>query len=181
MNEEEKMTQSWIFVDCEAYGGCPRTGQLTEFGAVDFKTRRTFHGIILETTPNPENPAIPAAKGEVSPVKERAAFIAFEKWLRTLPPPWVFWSDNPAFDWQWINDGFWRYLNRNPFGHSARRIGDLYAGLVRDVRAASKWKKFRVTPHDHNPVHDALGNVEAVTAFLEAHLAPSAPEEQVHG
>jgi hypothetical protein len=163
------MTQSWIFTDCEAYGGCPRTGQLTEFGAVDFKTRQTFHGVIMLSKPDPKNPAIPLLLGPISLLHEEAAFLDFERWLRTLPPPWVFWSDNPAFDWQWINDGFWRHLGRNPFGHSARRIGDLYAGLVKDPHATSKWKRFRVTPHDHNPVHDALGNVEAVATFLKEH------------
>ena len=29
------------------------------------------------------------------------------------------------------------------------------------------WKKFRVTPHDHNPVHDAMGNVEAFETILK--------------
>jgi hypothetical protein len=46
----------------------------------------------------------------------------------------VFVSDNPAFDFQWINHGFWHALRGNPFGHSGRRIGDYYAGLVGDFR-----------------------------------------------
>lgn len=71
-----------------------------------------------------------------------------------------------AFDWQWINDGFWKTIGRNPFGHSARRIGDFYAGLVGDFNNASSWKKFRITPHDHNPVHDAMGNLEAFERLL---------------
>jgi hypothetical protein len=45
----------------------------------------------------------------------------------------IFISDNPAFDWQFINYYFHRFLGQNPFGFSARRIGDLYAGLVRDA------------------------------------------------
>ena len=78
----------------------------------------------------------------------------------------IFVSDNPAFDWQWINDGFWRTLGRNPFGHSARRIGDFYAGLVGDFTNSSSWKKLRSTPHDHNPVNDAMGNLEAFERLL---------------
>ncbi len=35
-----------IFVDCEApFGaGAPSVGDMTEFGAVEFKTKETFHG-----------------------------------------------------------------------------------------------------------------------------------------
>lgn len=76
------------------------------------------------------------------------------------------WSDNPAFDFQWINDGFWRHLGRNPFGHSARRISDFYAGLCGNVAKTQEWKALRITPHDHNPVHDAMGNAEGLARIL---------------
>ena len=42
----------------------------------------------------------------------------------------IFVSDNPAYDFQWINYGFHHAIGRNPFGHSGRRISDFYAGLV---------------------------------------------------
>jgi hypothetical protein len=61
-------------------------------------------------------------------------------------------SDNPAFDWQFINYYFHRFLGKNPSGFSARRIGDLNSGLVRDASKASERKKYRVTAHTHNPV-----------------------------
>jgi hypothetical protein len=38
---------------------------------------------------------------------------------------------------------------------------------VGDFRAASKWKKLRITKHDHNPVNDAMGNVEAFERILK--------------
>lgn len=74
-------------------------------------------------------------------------------------------SDNPAFDWQFVNYYLHRYAGRNPMGWSARRIGDLYCGLHRDVRAS--WKHLRKTRHDHNPLNDARGNAEALIAILE--------------
>jgi hypothetical protein len=87
----------------------------------------------------------------------------FESWLtkhsRGRP---VFVSDNLAFDWQFINYYFHRFLGRNPFGYSGRRIGDLYAGLVRDASKASEWKQLRATVHSHHPVDDAKGNAEAL-------------------
>jgi len=55
---------------------------------------------------------------------------------------------------------FHHFLNRNPFGYSSRRIGDLYCGLVSDTFA--QWKHLRKTEHTHNPVDDAMGNAEVL-------------------
>lgn len=135
---------SIVIVDVEA-GPAVGSGDMREFGAVEYRTMRTFHGRDAS----------------------RRTFAAFNGWLREVcdSRP-VFVSDNPAYDWQWINHYFWRYLSRNPFGWSARRIGDYYAGLVGDWQETSKWKKLRITPHDHNPVHDALGNAEALHRLM---------------
>jgi hypothetical protein len=79
-------------------------------------------------------------------------------------------SDNPAYDFQWINYGFDKYVGENPFGHSARRIGDFYAGLCRDFIKTQEWKELRITKHDHNPVNDAMGNLEAFEQLLQMAL-----------
>ena len=54
-------------------------------------------------------------------------------------------------------------MGRNPFGYSARRIGDLYCGMNKDMNKT--WKHLRKTVHDHNPVNDAKGNAEALIAM----------------
>lgn len=130
-----------IFVDCEGSGPAPtlNNAEKFEFGAVEYETRETFYG-----------------KGATKKV-----FQEFADWLGQFSGNPVFISDNPAYDWQFINYYFHLHLKFNPFGHSARRIGDYYAGLCRNWRATQKWKKFRQTRHDHNPVNDAMGNVEA--------------------
>ncbi|KUK49688.1 MAG: hypothetical protein XD75_0316 [Parcubacteria bacterium 33_209] len=148
----KKDIKNLIFVDCEANGQSPSIGKLTEFGAVAYPSKATFYGVLLGK----------------EPIEEKKVFEEFERWVlqitnRERP---IFVSDNPAFDWQWINDGFWRTIGRNPFGYSARRIGDFYAGLVGDFRDSSSWKKLRITPHDHNPVNDAMGNLEAFERLL---------------
>ena len=147
-----KDIRNLIFVDCEASGKSPSTGKLTEFGAVAYPSKATFHGVL-------------AGK---KLVEEKEVFEKFEKWVLQVTKGGrpIFVSDNPAFDWQWINDGFCRTLGRNPFGHSARRIGDFYAGLVGDFTDSSSWKKLRITPHNHNPVYDAMGNLEAFERLL---------------
>lgn len=81
----------------------------------------------------------------------------------------IFISDNNAFDWMFWNYYAHKYGGENPFGFSCRRIGDLYSGLEHDFFAASKWKKYRKTNHDHNPVNDAVGNVEAILTIAEKH------------
>lgn len=132
---------------------------MTEFGAVEFETRETFHGLPTKLDTFAEYPP--------SITKWKAAMQDFYAWIKRFPQPYIFVSDNPAYDWQWINYHFWHELGHNPFGHSARRIGDFYAGLVGDFRAASKWKKLRITKHDHMPVNDAMGNVEAFARMLK--------------
>ena len=147
-----------VFVDCEAWGGCPAVGQLTEFGAVCYDTRDTFHGVL----------AVSEQRTKPTFAKEYDVFSEFTAWLNALNQHGrpIFVSDNVAFDWQWINDGFWRTLGKNPFGHSGRRIGDFAAGLAGDFTATQAWKQLRVTKHDHNPVNDAMGNVEAFAQLI---------------
>lgn len=155
---------SLIFVDCEATGKSPSTAYLTEFGAVSYPKRETFHGELYAITRTADHKTVGAPKDHPEKV-----FADFDLWLKQVSNDSrpIFISDNPAFDWQWINDGFHKYLGHNPFGHSARRISDFYAGLTKDFKNSQKWKKWRVTPHDHNPVHDSLGNVEAFDRMLK--------------
>lgn len=161
---------SLIFVDCEADGPCPGLGELTEFGMVEYKTRQTFHGVLWYSKPDATNPAISRRDpGAIQKTAENRVqiFRAAADWLNLFGDRVIFVSDNPAFDFQWINHGFWHALGYNPFGHSGRRISDFYAGLCNNFYRTQQWKRFRKTPHDHNPVNDALGNVEAFEQLLK--------------
>jgi len=144
------------------------------FGAVIFDDRldKTFYG-----RPRPISERFIPEALEVSGFTReqhmefddpKAVMEKFASWLaeHTTGRP-VFVSDNVAFDWQFINYYFHRFLERNPFGFSGRRIGDIYAGLVKDASKATEWKKYRVTAHTHNPVDDAKGNAEALRKFKE--------------
>lgn len=152
---------NWIFVDVEAEGTSPVNGTMTEFGAVHEASRKTFHGVLYEGKPNPENPARPIVGKQVN--DDFSVCMSFTKWLREVggnERP-VFVSDNVAYDWQWIAGMFDKANIDNPFGHSGRRISDFWAGLQHNWGETQSWKRFRITRHDHNPVNDAMGNVEA--------------------
>jgi hypothetical protein len=85
----------------------------------------------------------------------------FEDWLMVVSPKRrIFCADNNGFDWGFINYYFHHFLGRNPFGFSSQNLGSLYKGMERDVFAT--FKHLRQTPHDHNPVNDAMGNAEAL-------------------
>jgi len=66
-----------IFVDVEATGNSPITGRMTEFGAVDYTTRQTFHGVIRESRPADGNPAVIVMTGrQIVPLEKRVADTA---------------------------------------------------------------------------------------------------------
>lgn len=149
---------SLIFVDVEAdfNSPCPGIGPgMSEFGAVEFKTLATFHGHLSYPLPS------------IRYTEDwRLVFERFAEWLSHFDGRPTLVSDNPAYDWQWINYHFHHLFGKNPMGFSARRIGDFYAGLVGDIHKSNDWKHLRITKHDHNPVQDAMGNVEAVKRML---------------
>lgn len=104
----------------------------------------------------------------------------FAAWILTHTQPGTtpqVWSDNNGFDLKWLN----LYLDRfsdhpNLLGHSSRNLSDRHKGLVEGARFAGNplpkrirrsFKGLRITPHDHNPVNDALGNAEAMLALRE--------------
>jgi hypothetical protein len=157
---EVKMS-NFIFVDVEADGSSPVNGTMTEFGAVHEKSLQTFHGVLFEATPDPESPAKPIVGARVDTDANVAS--RFTTWLKEVggnERP-VFVSDNVAYDWMWIAGMYDKAGFVNPFGWSGRRLSDFWAGLQHDFGNTQSWKSFRKTPHDHNPVNDAMGNVEA--------------------
>lgn len=155
-----------IFVDVEATSLSPFSGYMTEFGAVEYETEASFHGVFWEAEPHPDNPAQPRITGKQFDAHK--VMSNFDQWLAAFKTDrLVFVSDNPAYDWQWMSFGFDKTLGRNPFGHSGRRISDFYAGLNNNWRTTQAWKKWRITEHDHMPVRDALGNVQAFKRIVK--------------
>ena len=165
---------SFVLVDVESDGPIPAEYSMVCFGAVlfDDALEKSFYGRTRPVSERfvPEALAISGFSREQHLTFDdpKGVMQKFEAWLEEHSEGHpVFVSDNLAFDWQFINYYFHRFLGRNPFGFSVRRIGDIYAGLMKNVHRATEWKKYRVTKHTHNPVDDARGNAEALKKFRE--------------
>lgn len=158
---------SLIVVDVESDGPIPPVYSMVCFGAVvvDDSLDKTFYAQTRPISDQYQNDALKISgftrdqhEGFDDPW---GVMVKFKDWIKqnSVGRP-VFISDNPCYDWQWINYYFHYFIMENPFGYSGRRIGDLYCGLVKDTRA--KWKHLRKTIHNHNPVNDAKGNAEVI-------------------
>lgn len=158
---------SFIVVDVEADGPYPGDYSMVSFGAVVVEPTltKTFYGEVKPISElwKPDALAISGVKREDHekfPIPEET-MSKFVEWIKSVSKGHpVFISDNPCFDWQFINYYLHKYAGNNPFGFSGRRIGDMYCGLVNDAYA--KWKHLRKTKHTHHPVDDAKGNAEAL-------------------
>jgi hypothetical protein len=161
-------------LDVEADGQAPGLFNMISFGLVSVADpAQGFLGEvapILDSAGDPEAREIVAVsfetqKGWREPEGVMRDAVA---WLeqRTEGKRAVFWSDNPAFDWQYWNWYCHRFVGRNPAGFSMRRIGDLDAGRRGEPLTTSAWKKRRETDHTHNPLDDARGNAEALRWIL---------------
>jgi hypothetical protein len=162
---------SWFVVDVESDGPIPHKYSMISFGAVkvDLSLSHTFYG---KTKPISEEYieealliSCPSREEHETYDDPKEVMLNFKNWIESVNsngrPTFV--SDNLAYDWQFINYYFHYFTGSNPFGFSGRRIGDLYAGLVKNT--FSKWKHLRKTSHTHHPVDDAKGNAEAILAI----------------
>lgn len=174
---------SLFSVDVEGDGQCPGLRSMVCFGAarIDqsfYDTERCNTHYLGFTSPIVDewDPEALAVSGYTREQHEgfhdpETTMKNFRTWVEetNLKGRPVLITDNPAYDWQFINYYMHRYTGGNPFGFSARRIGDFAAGLERDFFASSKWKKLRVTKHTHDPRDDAIGNAEALIRLAKQH------------
>lgn len=166
---------SFIVVDVEADGPYPGDYSMVSFGAVvvEPSLSKTFYGNVKPVSDLWKSDALAISNitREQHLQFDEPGDVMFEfvEWIKSVTKgrP-IFISDNPCFDWQFINYYLHKYTGSNPFGFSGRRIGDLYCGMVKDTYA--KWKHLRKTIHTHNPVDDAMGNAEVLLQMQDMGL-----------
>ena len=164
-----------VVVDVEADGDLLGTNSMVCFGAVIVENglKRTFYG---KTKPisdiyNPEALAVSGFSREQHETFDdpKEVMTAFYEWLKDNingKPTLI--SDNNGFDASWINWYFIKYLGKNPFGWSSRRMTDLICGYENNLYF--KWKWMRDTPHTHNPIDDCRGNAEVLLKYRDKGL-----------
>ena len=161
---------SYFVCDVEADSQTPAFGSMVCFGAVlvNDDLDKTFYGQTKPITPqyNEDNLAISgfSRKEHEKFDDPEEVMLKFREWVmsNTKGQP-IFMTDNPGFDFAWINYYFQYYQIKNPFGWSSRRIGDIFCGFYNDAHYS--WKKHRDNkrfPHNHHPVSDACGNASAL-------------------
>ena len=167
-----------LVFDVEATGQTPMLHSMWQIGMVDlegnwFKANMAMRpGTVWQDKPKELFPEVHRDMQE-NPQKwsdPKDEMVRLWQWLRHTygPKPKVkIWSDNPGFDWQFLNGYLHMYCGENPLGWSCRRIGDFYAGLMGDARKSVQWKRFRVTEHTHDALDDARGNAEALKKIFE--------------
>jgi len=156
-------------VDCEMDGNAAGIHSMASFGAVVVRPglKDTFYSGILkpisETWIESNLKACNITREEMLAGRDPFdAMHEFRDWIEAMNKKGrpIFWSDNPSGDFAFINYYFHKFVGSNPFGWSARRIGDNFCGFYKDSRYS--WKKHRITEHTHHPVDDAKGNAEAM-------------------
>ena len=163
---------SYIMVDIEADGPCPWEYSMISFWAivVEESLTRTFYGELKPITDNYIEEALAVSwfsREETECFNDpKEVMEKFATWIeRNSHWQPIFIADNLAFDWQFINYYFHKYLGYNPFNHSWVNLSDLYAWMEREMKSKRKWQKYRITKHTHNPLDDAKWNAEALLAF----------------
>jgi hypothetical protein len=161
-----------ISIDVESDGPCTGMHSMVCFGAVIVEAglQRTFYAQLkpISEVYIPEALAISGfTRAQTMKFPEpRDAMQNFEAWLtKNVNGRPIFWSDNPGYDYQFLNYYFWQQLGRNPFGWSSAHIGSFYKGIKKDTYA--KFSHLRETAHTHHPVDDAKGNAEALLKMFE--------------
>jgi len=141
---------------------------------------RTFYVELKPVNMNAVPEALAASRLSMEHLAERGlepaeAMRRFEDWLKAEVPSGqkpLFVSFNAPFDWMFVNDYFFRFLGRNPFGHTALDIKAYYAGLmgVSWEQTSMKFLGPRYLGNrelTHHALRDAMDQAELFRKLLE--------------
>jgi DNA polymerase III epsilon subunit-like protein len=179
----------WISVDVETSGPTPATGSLISIGAC--RVEDPGDGFSVEIQPIAGLPWLESAEAVHGLSRERLAVTgvppdeamrAFEVWVQRAcgqRQP-VFVALNAPFDWMFVADYAWRFLGRNPFGHTALDIKALYLGRhlgeVRRWRDTGRLEMLTRYPVELPHTHQALDDAREQATILRAILAEAGIE-----
>lgn len=168
------MEEVLICVDVETAGPIPARYAMLSIGACLISDIETSFYVELKPDRDEVQPEALAVSGLMMDdlrrdgVDPKEALEAFEDWIHDVVPEGdrpVLVAFNAPFDWMFINDYFHRYLDRNPFGHSALDIKAYFMG-----QSGGKWSETsmqHISRHfleeirlTHNALRDAQDQAE---------------------
>lgn len=172
--------RDWVSVDVETAGPYPGGYALLSIGAcLVADPDVTFY---VELVPDRDDRMVEAMGVHglsmealtATGTAPAAAMSAFEGWLADAVgsgrPRMV--ALNAPFDWSFVNDYFWRYLGRNPFGHSAIDIKALAMGRLgiawEQTSMSSLADRFGTRAQlTHHALEDAQQQAELTRSIME--------------
>jgi len=180
MKEAHTSPETYISVDVETAGPFPARYALLSIGACTVNEHpNTFYVELKPDRPDSLAEAMAISQLSLEQLAQKGldpkeAMQRFADWLDEQVFPGqrpIFVAFNAAFDWMFINDYFFRYLGRNPFGHSALDIKSYFMG-----HAEVTWNQTsmrQVGPRylgkhqlAHNALQDTLDQAEIFRRML---------------
>lgn len=161
--------ETYISVDVETAGPVPSQYALLSIGACLVESITTSFYVELKPDRDEAVPQALAISGfTLDGLRENGchplqAMQSFEDWVHSVVPHGfrpVLVALNAPFDWSFVNDYFYRYLGRNPFGHSALDIKAYFMGFSSSMWSETSLKHISAylsqeTTLAHNALHDA--------------------------
>lgn len=183
---------TYFSVDIETAGPNPSQYSLLAIGACTLGPRTSTFYVEMQPVNKRITPEAYAVHHlDMKRLAERGrppaiAMASFEDWVLAETPEGsrpVFLAFNAPFDWMFVNDYFYRYLNRNPFGYSALDIKAFYMGLSGVEWHQTSMGEIRAlylqdTQVTHHALRDAVDQAEIFTKMLAEARQRSLPANE---
>ncbi len=178
----------YISVDVETAGPNPSDYAMLSIGACTIMhPRQTFYCELKPDRQKSDPSALEICRLSMDELQKNGtdpekALQDFEGWLSSVVPAGkrpLFVAFNAPFDWMFVNDYFFRYLNRNPFGHSAIDTKAVYMGCNAVPWSGTSMKdlqlqEYEVHPLSHNALQDAIDQADIFEAIFKQLVIRSA-------
>jgi DNA polymerase III epsilon subunit-like protein len=185
------LPETYISVDVETAGPVPGQYALLSIGACLVEDPSTSFYIELQPDfPDYTHEAIAIHGLSLAALREtgvppKEAIQAFAAWVSQVAPEGtraVFVAFNAPFDWMFINSYFHRYLDYNPFGHSALDIKSYFMGQTGVTWGETSMKHIsshflEETHLSHNALNDAQDQAQIFQRLLAQARLPAETHE----
>lgn len=173
--------EAYISVDIETAGPNPYDYSLLSIGACTiFEPQSSFYVELKPINDNSIPEALAISHLSLAKLSDRGeepavAMSKFETWVKEVTPDElrpILVAFNAPFDWMFVNDYFHRFMDRNPFGHSALDIKAYYMGLNNvswsDTSMRNVGQRYLGDRQlTHHALSDALDQAEIFKLILE--------------